>query len=194
IPLSAFHFGSGYPSIGERRYVFTWNRSKFPAPRGIVDKFRRHNARVVVNLKPCLLDDHPAYAEVAARGAFVSDAKSHRPCIGQFWDGEGAHVDFSHPEGIRWWQKSLQQEVLDYGIDAGWNDNNEYEIWDDYGSSHGFGQPIPIERSRRLQRPRAGSRAPRALGTKRSVLPALHHEFVENRRRGEHPVATSRSS
>ncbi len=40
--------------------------------------------------------------------------------------------------------------MLDYGIDAGWNDNNEYEIWEDYGSSHGFGQPLPIERSRPL--------------------------------------------
>jgi alpha-glucosidase len=40
--------------------------------------------------------------------------------------------------------------VLDYGIDAGWNDNNEYEIWDDYGSSHGFGRSLPIERSRPL--------------------------------------------
>ena len=33
IPLSAFHFGSGYTSIGKRRYVFTWNREKFPDPR-----------------------------------------------------------------------------------------------------------------------------------------------------------------
>jgi alpha-glucosidase len=148
IPLSAFHFGSGYTSIGQRRYVFTWNRSKFPEPRAAIEKFRRHNVRVVVNLKPCLLDNHPAYAEVGARGAFVSDARTHRPCVGQFWDGEGAHVDFTHPEGIRWWQESLRERVLDYGIDAGWNDNNEYEIWDDYGSSHGFGQPLPIERSR----------------------------------------------
>src|SRR5438552_3923045 len=142
IPLSAFHFGSGYTSIGQRRYVFTWNRDKFPEPRVAIEKFHRQNVRVVVNLKPCLLDVHPAYADVAARGASISDAKSHRPCIGQFWDGEGAHVDFSHPEGIRWWQESLKQEVLDYGIDAGWNDNNEYEIWDDDGSSHGFGDAI----------------------------------------------------
>ena len=87
--------------------------------------------RVVVNLKPCLLDDHPAYAEVAARGAFVNDARTGAPCVGQFWDGEGAHLDFTHPEGIRWWQDGLRRQVLDYGIDAGWNDNNEYEIWDD---------------------------------------------------------------
>ena len=51
---------------------------------------------------------------------------------------------------MRWWQESLRKQVLDYGIDAGWNDNNEYEIWDDDGVSHGFGTPLPIERSRPL--------------------------------------------
>jgi alpha-glucosidase len=151
IPLSAFHFGSGYSSIGKRRYVFTWNRDKFPEPRAAIDKFKQKNVRVVVNLKPCLLDDHPAYKEVAARGAFVQDSAAGRPCVSQFWDGEGAHIDFTHPEGIRWWQESLHKEVLDYGIDAGWNDNNEYEIWSDSGVSHGFGGPLAISRSRPLQ-------------------------------------------
>jgi alpha-glucosidase len=33
IPCSAFHFGSGYTSIGPRRYVFNWNREKFPDPK-----------------------------------------------------------------------------------------------------------------------------------------------------------------
>ncbi len=33
IPISAIHFGSGYSSRGPRRYVFTWNRDKFPDPR-----------------------------------------------------------------------------------------------------------------------------------------------------------------
>ncbi len=150
VPLSAFHFGSGYSSIGKRRYVFTWNRDKIPAPREAIAKFRERNVRVVVNLKPCLLDDHPAYGEVAARGAFVNDRVTGEPCIGQFWDGQGAHVDFTHPEGIRWWQDNLRSEVLDYGVDAGWNDNNEYEIWDDDGISHAFGDAIPIRRSRPL--------------------------------------------
>ena len=30
IPVSAFHFGSGYTSIGPKRYVFTWNLAKYP--------------------------------------------------------------------------------------------------------------------------------------------------------------------
>ena len=151
IPVSAFHYGSGYSSRGVRRYVFTWNLDKFPDAQRLNAKFHDANIRLVANIKPCLLDDHPAYAEVAAAGAFVHNAKSGVPCIGQFWDGLGAHVDFTHPAGIRWWQRGLAKQVLDYGIDAGWNDNNEYEIWDDWGEAHGFGQPLPVERSRPLQ-------------------------------------------
>jgi alpha-glucosidase len=150
IPLSAFHLGSGYSSIGKRRYVFTWNYAKFPDPRAAIARFRQQNVRVVANLKPCLLDDHPSYQDVAGKGAFVRHGLAGAPCIGQFWDGQGAHVDFTHREGVRWWQNKLRTEVLGYGIDAGWNDNNEYEIWDDDGTSDGFGAPLPIRRSRPL--------------------------------------------
>jgi len=149
VPVSAFHFGSGYSSRGKRRYVFTWNRDKFPDPRALVAQFAASNIELVANIKPCLLDDHPAYAQVAAEHAFVNHAGTGTPCVGQFWDGEGAHVDFSNPDGVRWWQESLRSELLDYGI-LGWNDNNEYEIWDDDGESAGFGTPIPIARSRPL--------------------------------------------
>jgi alpha-glucosidase len=149
IPISAFHFGSGYTTIGKRRYVFTWNRTKFPDPDALADKFTRAGMRLVANIKPCLLDDHPAFAEVAARGGFVQDAAG-APAIAQFWDGQGAHVDFSHPEGRRWWQDSLARQLLDHGL-LGWNDNNEYGIWDEGAVSHGFGLPLSIERSRPLQ-------------------------------------------
>ena len=151
IPISAFHFGSGYTTIGKRRYVFTWNRDKFPDPRAAIDRFARARVRTVVNLKPCLLDDHPAYADVAARGGFVRNRATGAPCIMPFWDGEGSSIDFTGNEGTRWWQSGLAREVLDYGIDAGWNDNNEYGIWDEAGESAGFGEPIPIHRSRPLQ-------------------------------------------
>src|SRR5262249_36288653 len=111
VPISAFHFGSGYSSRGKRRYVFTWNHYKFPDPRALVGKFKRAGMELVANIKPCLLDDHPAYAQVAAAHAFVNHAGSGTPCVGQFWDGEGAHVDFTNPEGVRWWQQSLREKL-----------------------------------------------------------------------------------
>jgi alpha-glucosidase len=149
IPLSAFHFGSGYTSRGKRRYVYTWNRDKFPDPKRLTRAFQYEGVRLVANLKPCLLDDHPAFAEVKAAGGFVGSGDG-TPCLDQFWDGWGAHLDFTHPAAIAWWQRGLREQILDYHIDAAWNDNNEYEIWDDDGRSHGFGTPLAIARSRPL--------------------------------------------
>jgi alpha-glucosidase len=40
--------------------------------------------------------------------------------------------------------------VLDYGIDVGWNDNNEYSVMDDAAACRGFGSAMPMHRSRPL--------------------------------------------
>ncbi len=150
IPCSAFHYGSGYSSRGKRRYVFTWNHGKFPDPKSLNARFHAQGMQLVANLKPCLLDDHPAYDAVRAQGGFVQDVATTKPVVEQFWDGVGSHLDFTHPAAIAWWQQGLRSQVLDYGIDVGWNDNNEYAIMDDGAVCHGFGQPLPMHRARPL--------------------------------------------
>ncbi len=150
VPVSAFHFGSGYSSRGKRRYVFTWNSSKFPDPRALNDKFQAQGMHLVANIKPCLLDDHPDYEEVRTKGGFIRDADSGQPVQEQFWDGVGAHLDFSNPLDIAWWQDGLRKQVLAYGFNAGWNDNNEYGVMDDAAQCHGFGQALPMHRARPL--------------------------------------------
>ena len=150
IPCSAFHYGSGYSSRGKRRYVFTWNSSKFPDPKTLNARFHQNGMRLVANIKPCLLDDHPAYDEVRAQGGFIHDARSGQPVVEQFWDGVGSHLDFTHPAAVTWWQNSLKAQVLDYGIDVGWNDNNEYAVMDDDARCHGFGDALPMHRARPL--------------------------------------------
>ena len=150
IPISAFHYGSGYSSRGKRRYVFTWNREKFPDPKALNERFHSRGMHLVANLKPCLLDDHPAYEEVKAKDAFITDARTGEPVIEPFWDGLGSHLDFTQPEAVRWWQEGLKRQVLDYGIDAGWNDNNEYAIQDENAQCAGFGRPVPMHRARAL--------------------------------------------
>jgi alpha-glucosidase len=150
IPISSFHYGSGYSSKGKRRYVFTWNESKFPDPKTLNAKFQQAGMHLVANIKPCLLDDHPAYAGVKAQQGFIHDAGTGEPIVEQFWDGVGSHLDFTHPAVIDWWKTQLKAQVLDFGIDVGWNDNNEYAIMDDAASCHGFGAALPIHRARPL--------------------------------------------
>uniref|UniRef100_UPI003F95D67B TIM-barrel domain-containing protein n=1 Tax=Roseiarcus sp. TaxID=1969460 RepID=UPI003F95D67B len=151
VPISAFHFGSGYTSIGKKRYVFTWNREKFPAPEALMRALADAGMKVVANVKPCLLDGHPRYSEVAALGGFIAGADDHAPLKSQFWDGAGAHVDFTNAAGVAWWKAALTHEVLDYGVDAGWNDNNEYGLWDDDATCAGFGEPTPLAQLRPVQ-------------------------------------------
>ena len=58
VPISSFHFGSGYTSIGPKRYVFNWNTSKFPDAPGLMRRFHDAGVHVVANLKPRHRDEH----------------------------------------------------------------------------------------------------------------------------------------
>ncbi len=154
VPISSFHYGSGYSTgvgaRGKQRYVFTWNTAKFPDPKTLNTKFKANGMRLVANIKPCLLDDHPSYESMRTVGGFITNAKTGQPIIEPYWDGMGSHLDFTNRASIDWWQKNLKAQVLDYGINVGWNDNNEYAILDDDAVSSGFGASIPMHRSKPL--------------------------------------------
>lgn len=150
VPISSFHYGSGYSSRGKQRYVFTWNSNKFPDPERVNAKFHAAGMKLVANLKPCLLDDHPAYDALARQGAFIEHEGTHQPVVEPYWDGQGSHLDFTREQAIRWWQSQLQAQILQRGIDVGWNDNNEYAIQAEDAFSAGLGQKMPMHRSRPL--------------------------------------------
>jgi alpha-glucosidase len=150
ILCDSFHLSSGYTSIGDRRYVFTWNRSKFPAPGALVQSYLAKGVRLCANVKPCLLDDHPHFAEAARLGLLIAGAKGD-PSFVQFWDGIGAYLDFTNPKTITWWKTKVKETLLEYGIAATWNDNNEFEIWTANALANGFGEPRPARECKPLQ-------------------------------------------
>ncbi len=150
IGCSSFHLSSGYTSIGDTRYVFNWNRDKFPDPADFVQSYAQAGVRLVANIKPALLIDHPQYAELAHQGMFVHDLDGS-PTEIQYWDAPGSAVDFTNPQAAAWWQSQTKTALLDYGIAATWNDNNEYEVWDTRAYTHGFGAARPVVEARALQ-------------------------------------------
>jgi alpha-glucosidase len=150
IPCPSFHLSSGYTSIGARRYVFTWNREKFPDPKRFVAAFAAAGIRLIANIKPALLLDHPAFAEAAAAGLLLAD-RTGAPVLEQFWDGPGAYLDFTNPATVAWWKRQVTTKLLDKGIAATWNDNNEFEITNPRALAHGFGQPYPAREMKPLQ-------------------------------------------
>ncbi|KAI0167565.1 family 31 glycosyl hydrolase [Pestalotiopsis sp. NC0098] len=136
MPCSAFQMSSGY-TVAETepktRNVMTWNRHRFPDPRAFTREAHAHGVRLLANVKPYVLANHPAYPALAEAGAFFKDPGTGKTAVARLWSagggesGEGSHIDFTSKAGSDWWY----QGVLDLkrvGIDSMWNDNNEYNI------------------------------------------------------------------
>lgn len=138
IPCTSFHLSSGYTTRGDKRYVFCWDTAKFPHAQSFVKHYIAHGVRLCANIKPCLLPDHPAFAELRKGGRFVRAADGE-PLLTQFWGEPGAYLDFTHPDAAGWWKAGVTESLLKLGVTATWNDNNEFEIWDDQATIHGFG-------------------------------------------------------
>ena len=158
IPCDSFQLSSGYTSIrrasGDKRYVFTWNPDKFADPAATAAEFSRAGMPLVANIKPCLLRDHPLYEQVREAGGFAylahGDGTPPAPETSYFWGDVGSHLDFTNPVTRDWWREQVRAELLERGIVATWNDNNEYEVWDDAVMCAGDGSPIPMRAVRPL--------------------------------------------
>ncbi|MDJ1160173.1 glycoside hydrolase family 31 protein [Chelatococcus sp. SYSU_G07232] len=151
IPCGSFQLSSGYTSIAGKRYVFNWNHDKFPDPRRLAADFAAADMRLAANIKPAMLLDHPRLDEVRAFGGFIRDADADVPATFYFWGGDAHHLDFTNPATVAWWKGEVKRQLLDLGIAATWNDNNECEIADDAARCHGFGEETPLALMRALQ-------------------------------------------
>jgi alpha-glucosidase len=148
MPCDSFQLSSGYTSINGKRYVFNWNYDKVPQPKVMSKAFLDAGMQLAANIKPCLLQDHPKYDEVAQAGLFIKDSESERPERSVFWDDEGSHLDFTNPNTVQWWKDNVTSQLLEMGIGSTWNDNNEFEVWDREARCHGFGKEIAVKHIR----------------------------------------------
>ncbi|CAO2651708.1 Nn.00g042780.m01.CDS01 [Neocucurbitaria sp. VM-36] len=136
IPCSGFQMSSGY-TVAETepktRNVFTWNRHRFPDPKGFIDAFHKEGIRLIANVKPYVLSNHPEYEKLKATGAFFTDSLTVASAEARLWSagggesGIGGHIDFTSKAGFKWWYEGIR-ELKRLGIDCIWNDNNEYTI------------------------------------------------------------------
>ncbi|MBR7072338.1 MAG: DUF5110 domain-containing protein [Eubacterium sp.] len=124
-----FYLSSGYTSIGNQRCVFNWNYEKFPDPAEFIRVFRENGIEIIPNIKPSFLVTHPMYKELTEKGLFVKQPDGE-PFVTQLWDNLGSYLDFTNPEAVDFWQSQVEEKLLDFGIRATWNDNNEFDIKD----------------------------------------------------------------
>ncbi|KAK8161730.1 neutral alpha-glucosidase ab precursor [Phyllosticta citrichinensis] len=136
IPCSAMQMSSGYSisqSEPQVRNVFTWNEHRFPDPKAFIDDYHRYGIKLLMNIKPYLLQYHPEYENLKKAGAFFTDPMTNEPAKARLWSnggGEsdvGGHIDFTSEAGFKFWYNGVKY-LKGLGCDAMWNDNNEYTI------------------------------------------------------------------
>lgn len=135
---SGFYLSSGYTSIGNQRCVFNWNYDKFPNPEEFISKFSAEGIEIIPNIKPAFLCSHPMYEMIKDNGWFVKNPDG-TPFVTRFWNGNGSYLDFTNKEAFDFWKNQVTEKLLDNGILATWNDNNEFDIKDSDAEVTGFG-------------------------------------------------------
>lgn len=149
IKCGGFYLSSGYTQIGEKRYVFHWNKDKIKSPEKLAKFFASKEIEFLPNVKPCFLTDHPMYDEIAKRGGFLKYSNGE-PAIFPFWSGNGSYLDFTNVEAARFWTECVKRELVDRGYLNTWNDNNEYDIQDEDVFADGFGHKVKAKLIRPL--------------------------------------------
>ena len=109
--------------------VFTFDKEKFPDPKGLNDYLHDRNFKAVYMIDPGVkveegywVDDQGTVADY-----WVKDA-SGKPYVGEVWPGPCHFPDFTRPEVREWWG-TLYKDYMATGIDGVWNDMNEPAIF-----------------------------------------------------------------
>lgn len=115
----------------DRFRAFTWNKEKFPDPKGLIDRLHASGFKVIPILNSAVAVDaaFDVYREGHERGYFLKrpDGSEYHA---RMWPGLSAFPDFSR-EDVREWWGGLHADLLDLGVDGLWNDMNEPTIFAD---------------------------------------------------------------
>jgi len=129
IPIDNFWLASGYSSGEEDnlRYVFNWNRRRFPKPEEFFEEMNKRGINVIPNLKPGILKNHPYIKFFESEDAFIKTSDKKDDYYGRWWGGEGRFIDFTNVKGRNAWKKLLEENILKKGTKTVWNDNCEMD-------------------------------------------------------------------
>ena len=109
----------------------TWefDPRRFPDPKDMVEKLHRMGFKVLLWMCPFVSMDSPAYrllefgvspdsVKPRSRGGFHTRPGGLKAQPVEWWNGVSALLDFSHPNGRRWFADQLDGLRRVYGVDA----------------------------------------------------------------------------
>jgi alpha-D-xyloside xylohydrolase len=110
----------------DTRFAFEWDPARYPDPRQVIDQLKALDFRVCVWEYPLVSVRNKLFAELAAKGWLLKDARTGEACRYQ-WDleafgpvltplPESGLLDFTHPEAYAYW-RDRHRELYELGVD-----------------------------------------------------------------------------
>ena len=125
LPLDVVYLDIDYMN-GYR--VFTFDKTRFPDPKGLTDKLARQGVKVVTIVDPGVKHQpnekgYHAFDDGLEKN-FFQRRRNGDLFVPRVWPGDSVFVDFTLPDARRWWG-DLHRFYTDNGIAGIWNDMNE---------------------------------------------------------------------
>ncbi|HEX5966639.1 MAG TPA: TIM-barrel domain-containing protein [Pyrinomonadaceae bacterium] len=108
--------------------VFTFDKERFPDPKGLTDRLKRQGVRVVTIVDPGIKHQpnekgYLVYDQGLEKNYFQR-RRNGDLFVPRVWPGDSVFVDYTLPEARRWWG-DLHSFYIANGIAGIWNDMNE---------------------------------------------------------------------
>ncbi|XP_074424085.1 neutral alpha-glucosidase AB isoform X1 [Larus michahellis] len=114
-----------------KRY-FTWDPSKFPQPRAMLERLAAKKRKMVSIVDPHIKVDsgYRVHNELRSRGFYVK-TKDGNDYEGWCWPGSAAYPDFTNPEMRAWWASMFAYDQYEGSTENlfTWNDMNEPSVF-----------------------------------------------------------------
>jgi alpha-D-xyloside xylohydrolase len=110
----------------DTRFAFEWDPARYPDPKPVLEQLKALDFRICVWEYPLISVRNPLFAELAAKGWLLKDARTGEACRYQ-WDlepfgkvltplPESGLLDFTNPEAYAYW-RDRHRELFDLGVD-----------------------------------------------------------------------------
>jgi len=109
--------------------IFTWDKERFPDPKGMIDKLKEMGFEVVVMCDPGIKKEkgYAPYESGIKENIFLKYPDGE-PYSGEVWPGWCHFPDFTKEQTRDWWKENLKS-YTDIGVSGYWNDMNEIATW-----------------------------------------------------------------
>ncbi len=109
--------------------IFTWNKSSFPDPKGMIDQLKSMDFRLVTIVDPGIKieEGYQQYDEGIANNYFATYPDGE-PYTASVWPGRCHFPDFTNDEVKKWWGAAFTA-LTEPGVEGFWNDMNEPAAW-----------------------------------------------------------------